>query len=75
MSKSLLFVVYVVNVLCMICSYFVFSMPYRVPLQGKAGGKRTLVILDDMVNSSIMFYFNFITVTIGHASTIFYFLR
>jgi len=26
----------------------IFSMPYNVPLQGNAGGKRTLVILDDL---------------------------
>jgi hypothetical protein len=25
--------------------------PYRVPLQGNAGGKRTLVIFDDLVRS------------------------
>jgi hypothetical protein len=25
------------------------TMPYQVPLQGTPGGKRTLVLLDDMV--------------------------
>jgi hypothetical protein len=25
------------------------SMPYQVPLQGLVGGKRTLVLLDDLV--------------------------
>jgi hypothetical protein len=27
-----------------------FSMPYIVPLQGKQGGKRTLVLLDKISN-------------------------
>lgn len=29
----------------------VTSMPYSVPLQGVVGGKRTLVLLDDLVKS------------------------
>lgn len=27
----------------------VFSMPYQVPLQGKVGGKRTLVVVENEV--------------------------
>ena len=27
----------------------VTGMPYQVPMQGVAGGKRTLVLVDDMV--------------------------
>jgi hypothetical protein len=28
----------------------IFAMPYKVPLQGQVGGKRTLVLLDDLVS-------------------------
>lgn len=37
----------VVLVACLLA--VAFAMPYHVPLQGNAGGKRTLVLLDSMV--------------------------
>ena len=39
---------------------FVWCMPYRVPLQGREGGKRTLVLLDDLakVHDSSIFFSN-----------------
>jgi Oligosaccharyltransferase 48 kDa subunit beta len=40
----MLFVLPLVTIFAMIT-----AMPYRVPLQGIPGGKRTLVLLDDMV--------------------------
>lgn len=37
----------------------IFSMPYNVPLQGEVGGKRTLVLLDDLGKlSSYSLFFN-----------------
>jgi hypothetical protein len=36
--------------LCL-CLASIYSMPYNVPLQGEAGGKRTLVLLDNLVST------------------------
>lgn len=43
MSSSMIVLV----LLC--CIQFIFSIPYYVPLQGTVGGKRTLILLDNMV--------------------------
>jgi hypothetical protein len=32
----------------------IFSMPYNVPLQGIVGGKRTAVVLDDLVFNNFL---------------------
>lgn len=32
------------------------AMPYRVPLQGLVGGKRTLILLDDLVILVLNFF-------------------
>lgn len=34
------------------------SMPYNVPLQGIVGGKRTLVLLDDLVSFNQQYIMN-----------------
>ena len=46
----LLFVLLILTVLVLAA-----AMPYNVPLQGLVGGKRTLVLLDDLVIFMIEF--------------------
>lgn len=38
----------------------VYSMPYYAPLQGEAGGKRTLVLLDNLVCSMRRYLFVYV---------------
>lgn len=48
-----------------------FSMPYRVPLQGREGGKRTVVILDKMMDASKYSQFIDDLKARGHSPTFF----
>lgn len=41
----------------------VYSMPYYAPLQGEAGGKRTLVLLDNLVSSKFRHLYEFMELT------------
>jgi hypothetical protein len=42
-------------------------MPYQVPLQGRAGGKRTLVVLDDLTTGAAFSLFFEALESRGHA--------
>ncbi len=43
------------SLLSLLLASAVTSMPYRVPLQGNLGGKRTLILLDDIVRIVIAY--------------------